>query len=135
INEAALPIPINQDVLLSYIQDSVSLPALLCLLSGMFLFLLTYIFVIINKAVYKSVVNKRVFKFSFMKNHTKLLKYTLCTFLFAASIFGLAYNVHSFKKDFNANNFSNIVSKYTNYNSATEVVSAKNETIYTLQIN
>ena len=56
-------------------------------------------------------------------------------FLFAASIFGLAYNVHSFKKDFNANNFSNIVSKYTNYNSATEVVSAKNETIYTLQIN
>ena len=135
INEAALPIPINQDVLLSYIQDSVSLPALLCLLSGMFLFLLTYIFIIINKAVYKSVVNKRVFKFSFMKNHTKLLKYTLCTFLFAASIFGLAYNVHSFKKDFNANNFSNIVSKYTNYNSATEVVSAKNETIYTLQIN
>lgn len=135
LNKTVLPIPMNQNVLLSYIQDSVSLPALLCLLSSIFMFLLAHIFIITKKSVYKIVVNKIAFKFSFIKNHIKLLKYTLCAFLFVVSLFGLAYNTHSFKKDFDANNFLNIVSKYTNSNSTTEVVSAKNETIYTLQIN
>ena len=133
--EITLSIPINENALLAYIQDSISLLSLLSILSGIFLSLLAYILILLKKTLYKAIINKNRFQCSFMKNYKSLFKYVICSFLFAGILFGLGYNTYSFKKDFTYNNFSNIVSKYTNSNSVTEVVLAKDETIYTLQIN
>lgn len=135
LHEVIWSIPINLATLLSYIQNTLSSLALLSLLSGAFVFALAYIFIFIKKTLPKVIINKNIFKFTFIKNHKKLFRYITCSFLFISFLFGLGYNTYSFKKDFNANNFSNIVSKYTNSNSVTEVVAAKNETIYTLQVN
>ncbi|MDQ2085491.1 hypothetical protein RBH29_03470 [Herbivorax sp. ANBcel31] len=135
LNEIMWPIPINLNALLSYIQDSTSLLSLLSILSGISLFLLAYIIILFKKTFLKFIANKNLFKLTFIKNYKNLFKHIICTFLFISILLGLGYNVYSFRKDFNSNNFSNIISKYTNSSSVTEVVSAKNENIYTLQIN
>jgi len=66
------------------------------------------------------------------KNFTKYATYGLILLIILIT---LATKVNNISKDFEANNFYNVIQKLRNTNAVTHVIAAKDATIYALQIN
>ncbi|TYQ16443.1 UNVERIFIED_CONTAM: hypothetical protein Cloal_2984 [Acetivibrio alkalicellulosi] len=126
--------PFNSILILNYIKDCIFILSILSVGSGTFLFLLALTIVFFKRTIYKHTMIKSIFNHNVFQKHNKVYKYIILIVLFISIFSSLAYNAYSFKSEFNLNNYSNIISKYTAPNSVTQIVSAKNETIYTLLI-
>lgn len=63
-----------------------------------------------------------------------ILKYGVMTVVTVSIVSGMGYNLYAFKSGYDSNSFSNVVSKLTNKNTVIQVISAKNDTLYTLQV-
>jgi uncharacterized membrane protein len=129
-----MTLPFNSELIKSYIND------LLFPLS-FFCFILGIVFPIIGILLYtfrtKFVKILRVIKVLASKlpiKSKKLLKYGVMTFVLVSIVFGMGFNLYAFKSGYESNSFSNVVSKLTNTNTVTQVISAKDDTIYTLQV-
>ncbi|ADU74116.1 hypothetical protein M972_111094 [Acetivibrio thermocellus AD2] len=132
----SVAIPLKSEVLLSYIRDCFVPLFVFFTASGILMVLLAFLVVSLNKVANKfSSVNINIFKFkNFSIKHKKILKYTTIMLLLIFSLSLFCFELYSFKKEFESNNFSNLISRLTNSNSYTEVISAKDDTIYMLQI-
>ena len=68
------------------------------------------------------------------QRYFKTIKYTAVTLVLIFTLGVLSSQLHSFRKVFASNNFNSVVSRFTNANAHTEIIAAKDDTIYTLQI-
>lgn len=64
----------------------------------------------------------------------KTVKYCATALLFLLVLSASYYTLYGYYRDFNENNLSSAMSKITSKNTVTQVISAKDDTIYTLQI-
>lgn len=129
----SMTIPLKSEVLLSYVQDCLVPLLVFCMASGILMTVLSFLVLSFNGTADKfSSVN--IFKLNLSTKYKKILGYTAITVLLLFSLSFLCFELYSFKKEFESNNFSNLISKLTNSNSYTEIISAKDDTIYTLQI-
>jgi len=129
----SVTIPLKSEILLSYVQDCLIPIFVFCIASGILMTLVSFLVLSFNGPADKfSLIN--IFKLKLSAKHRKLLEYTVITLLLVFSLSFLCFELYSFKKDFESSNFSNLISRLTNSNSYTEIISAKDDTIYTLQI-
>jgi len=129
----SVTVPLKSEVLLSYVQNCLLPPLVFCMALGILITVLSFLVLSFSKTADKfSLAN--VFKLNLSIKLKKILKYTAITILMVSSLFFLCFELYSFKKEFESNNFSNLISRLTNSNSYTEIISAKDDTIYTLQI-
>lgn len=134
IYPVAASIPLQSNVIVSYLQDLFVHTSILLLIPGVIIFLLSW-------GVFSSY--KR-FPSALTKEHTPvtesehkvyvILKYSVYFILFIFIITATGYRFYSFKKDFESNDFPAAISKIKNANTVTQVISAKNDAIYTLQV-
>lgn len=127
-------IPMKSEVVLSYVQDCLLPLSLFCIAMSVLMVLLAFGVLSFNGIAEKIMLNSRLFKLKFLKKHKKILEYGTIALIFVFVFSAFSFKVYSFKKDFDSNNFSNVISKLTNTNAFTQIISAKDDTIYTLQI-
>lgn len=129
----SMTIPLKSKVLLSYIQDCLTPIIIFCITSGILMALLSFLVSSLKGATDKF-SSLSIFKLKLPAKHKKIMEYAVIMLLLVFSLSFLSFEVYSYKKDFDSNNFSNLISKLTNSNSYTEIISAKDDTIYTLLI-
>jgi hypothetical protein len=127
-------IPLKSDVLTSYIKGCAVPVIILSSISGLILVVISLAVFLLNRFL-PGFTSKTTFITARLPlKIKKTASYSILTLSFIFVISGLGFRFYSFNKDFSDNNFSNIISKITNTNTVTQVISAKNDTIYTLQI-
>ncbi|GEM_PF-344392 len=127
-------IPIKSDLIISYINDLLFPLSFFCLILGI---IFPVVSLLIHSFYSKLAKVARVIKVLASKlplKSKRVLKYGVMTFIFVSILFGMGYNLYAFKSGYDSNSFSNVVSKLTNSNTVTQVISAKDDTIYTLQV-
>lgn len=130
----AMTIPVKSELILSYCNDLLFPLSFFCFILGI---ILPIISIIIRSLKTKFAKIVRVIKVLASKLPLKskmILKYGVMAFVLVTIVFGMGYNLYAFKSGYESNSFSSVVSKLTNTNTVTEVISAKDDTIYTLQL-
>lgn len=127
-------IPLKSDLIISYINDLLFPLSFFCLILGIFF---PVVSLMIHSFYAKLAKIARVIKVLASKlpiKSKRILKYGVMTSVFLFILFGMGYNLHAFKSGYDSNSFSTVVSRLTNTNTVTQVISAKDDTIYTLQV-
>ncbi|NLP14572.1 MAG: hypothetical protein GX383_08925 [Clostridium sp.] len=133
INTLTMIIPLKSEIILSYLQDCILPISLYSVALGILIILISFVVLFFSRIVSKVSLSK-IFQIKISKKHCKIAEYSALALLFVFFAGLLSFEVYSFKKNFVSKNFTNVISKLTNASAYTEVVSAKDDTIYTLQI-
>ncbi|HPC99838.1 MAG TPA: hypothetical protein PLA01_00640 [Acetivibrio sp.] len=133
INTLTMLIPLKSEVILSYLQDCI-LPISLYSMALSILIILISFAVLSSSRIVNKVSLSNIFRIKIPEKYLRIIEYSTLAVLFVLFAGLLSFEVYSFKKEFISKNFTNVISKLTNANAYTEVVSAKDDTIYTLQI-
>ncbi|WP_027621845.1 hypothetical protein [Acetivibrio clariflavus] len=129
-----IAMPLNSELILSYIRDLLSPLSLFCFTLGIVFSIFSIMFYF-HKAKLMGILKAiKVLVSKLPVKSKKMLKYGVTVLVLVFILFGMGYNLYAFKSGYDSNNFSSVVSKLTNANTVTQVISAKDETIYTLQV-
>ncbi|NLD47124.1 MAG: hypothetical protein GX660_07980 [Clostridiaceae bacterium] len=132
INEAF--IVFDSGLIISYIKACLS-PVMIFSFSLAAIFITCAFLLLFAKNFLQKYVSASAVILSRLSNSCKkTVKYCITAFLFIFVLFSLSFKLYGFYRDFNENNLSSAMLKITNKNTTTQVISAKDETIYTLQI-
>ncbi len=123
-------LPLQSEVIASYISDCITPIWVFLLISGVFASILSI--VCFNLPFTCSWAQAPLKSLSGKARH--ILVSTLYALSFAIAFSLIIYRSNIIKNDFNTNNFSLAISKMKNANTVTQVISAKDEAIYTLQV-
>ncbi len=127
-------IPLQSDVLISYIRDCTNCITKLLIISAVILIILSSI-LYLSPRLFPALFNRRNNKCG--DRHQKLkniIKYASCSVLSILLISVLISKLYIFKRDFYSNDFPVIISKIKNANTVTQVISAKDTVIYSFLI-
>lgn len=133
-NIYSLSIPLDSKIILSYIRGCLFPLSLFLITLGVLLILLTFGVLSSGRLTAKIAPKLRLFKINLKAKHRSIVKYCIIALFSVLVVTGLGLRLYLFKKNFDSNNFSSVISKYTSSNAVTQVISAKNDTIYTLQV-
>lgn len=133
IDKFAMFIPLEFEVILAYIQDCILPISLYCMVLAILTLIMSFCILSLGRIVNKVSVSK-IIKIKISDKYRKIAEYSTLAVLFVFFTGLLSFNVYSFKKEFVSRNFTSVISKLTSANAYTEVVSAKDDTIYTLQV-
>ncbi|WP_010248404.1 prealbumin-like fold domain-containing protein [Acetivibrio cellulolyticus] len=129
-----MSIPLKSELILSYINDLLFPVSFFCFILGILFPLLS---IVIHSFYAKFAKIVKVIKALASRLPAKsknILKYGVMTVVTVSIVSGMGYNLYAFKSGYDSNSFSNVVSKLTNKNTVIQVISAKNDTLYTLQV-
>jgi len=129
-----MSVPFDSEIILSYINDLLFPLSFFCLIIGIVFPILSILIYAFRKKFAKVLRVIKVLASKLPSKSKILLKYGFMTFVLISIVFTMGFNIYAFKTAYESNNFSNIVSKLTNTNTVTQVISAKNDTIYTLEV-
>jgi len=129
-----LALPLNSELILSYIRDLLLPLSFYCLILGIVFCIISVLISFYKTKLIKLIKAIKVLASKLPLKSKRMLKYGVTTLIFVFIVFGMGYNLYAFKSGYESNSFSNVVSKLTNTNTVTQVISAKDDTIYTLQV-
>lgn len=129
-----ISLPLNSELILSYIRDLLSPLLLFCFTLGIVFSVFSILFYFHKAKLIKILKAIKVLVSKLPVKSKKMLKYAVTALVLVFIVFGMGFNLYAFKSGYDYNNFSSVVSKLTNANTVTQVISAKDETIYTLQV-
>lgn len=126
-------IPLQSEVLISYIRDCISsILQLLTVSSVSFIILSALIFIIPGLPAVKHFAGNSGVKER--SNKGIKAKYLACAVVFVLITSVLTYKAYILKKEFYSNDFPVVISKIKNANTVTQVISAKDTVIYSLLV-
>lgn len=134
IGPIAMSIPLQQEVIISYLRDCIRPSSVFLVISGILLSVLSAFLFLLPRFlpnVFYSATPCTGEASCRWKNIVRNAVYVVIFLIAAASICYKAYNI---KKDFEANNFNNVISRMFSTNTSTQVISARDDTIYVLQV-
>ncbi|WP_207659173.1 MSCRAMM family protein [Anaerobacterium chartisolvens] len=123
-------LPLQSETIASYISDCITPIWAFMLISGVFASILSI--VCLNLPFTFSWAQTPLKRLS--ERAQSILVGTLYALSFAIAFSFIIYRADIIRNDFNTNNFSLAISKMKNANTVTQVISAKDEAIYTLQV-
>ncbi|PNT93508.1 MSCRAMM family protein [Clostridium thermosuccinogenes] len=130
-------LPLEGEVIVSYIRECMLPSSVFTLASGL-IFCIISIVLHYAPSVLPSVFSgksKMPQKVVVLNNNVlQTLKLTAYVFLCLLIVSFISLKLQSFKRDYEANNFASAVEKMRNSNKITQVISAKDEAIYTVNI-
>lgn len=129
-----MALPFNSELIMSYINDLLFPLSFFCLILGIIFPILCIIIYTFRTKFVKILKVIKVLASKLPIKSKIMLKYGVMTLVLVFTIFGMGFNLYAFKSGYESNNFSNVVSRLTNTNTVTQVISAKDDTIYTLQV-
>lgn len=129
-----MALPFNSELIMSYINDLLFPLSFFCLILGVVFPILSILIYTFRKTFMKILRVIRVLASKLPIKSKLIFKYGVMTFILIFIMFGMGFNLYAFKSGYESNSFSNVVSRLTNTNTVTQVISAKDDTIYTLQI-
>ncbi len=133
INALTMSIPLDADVLTSYIRGLINNIILFFLISGLLSLCLAVLFRVSPKI---KAIGNMYSKLRRIPKDVKAFKYTkyaCITFIYLVAFIFLFINISQYKAGFDSNDFSSLLSRFGS-NVTTQVVSAKNDNIYTVEI-
>ena len=129
-----MALPFNSELIMSYINDLLFPLSFFCLILGIIFPILCILIYTFRTKFVKILKVIKVLASKLPIKSKMMLKYGVMTLILVFIVFGMGFNLYAFKSGYESNSFSNVVSKLTNTNTVTQVISAKDDTIYTLQV-
>lgn len=128
-------LPFRNNVVMSYIYECISPIYRFLAVSGTILIFLGLGFLFIHLSLYSIYSNSSINNY-IKKRHIKLNAFikSIIIFIITATIFLMTNYIYNFKKDFQSNDFAVTIAKIKKPNTVTQVISAKDQTIYSLQV-
>ncbi|MCX8129939.1 MAG: hypothetical protein N3I35_07565 [Clostridia bacterium] len=131
-----MSLPLQKDVVISYLDDCIKPIAVSASVFGVFLIFLSAAFFYLPAIIpllfsSKKTNNKEKFVFS---NSYRILKNTLFAFFCLLLLSVIFYKLNVIASDFEANGFGMAITKMKNANTVTQIISAKDEAVYTLHV-
>lgn len=146
----AMSLPVSSEIITAYAKDIAAPVSLFLAISGLVFALLSACMLCLHRALpafsrrkavnsgqkahlseNNSIKNKLLLPIKRLEKFQKILALSLLP----AIVMPLAlYKVHRLKEDFQSNDFATIISKIKRTDAVTQVISAKDETIYALQV-
>jgi hypothetical protein len=131
IYQLTMSIPLQSEVILAYIHDSIMPISTSLLVTSIFLFILT--FIIFNLPnFFKTLFSKQIDDNA--KKSQRFLKNSVYIIVCFLAVSSIVYKYDITKKSFDDNDLGVALSKLKNVNTVTEVIPAKKEAIYGLNI-
>ena len=129
-----IALPLNSELIISYIKDLLFPLSLFCLIIGIVFSILSTLIYLYRAKFVKILIVVKALMSKLPVKSKRVLKYGVMTFVLIFIVFGMGFNLYAFKSGYDSNSFSTVVSRLTNANTVTQVISAKDDTIYTLQV-
>ncbi|MCX7709955.1 MAG: hypothetical protein N2484_08895 [Clostridia bacterium] len=133
----AMSLPIRAEVIISYMRDciiNISVYLLVCsAMAAVFSFLMKHLEKRLPSILSRAASDTKAPEPS-KKSWRMVLGYTAFVVLFLGLISGMTYKVYAFKSGLDSRDLSTVLDKMKTTNKVTQVISAKNDTIYALQI-
>jgi len=129
-----MALPLNSEMILSYIRDLLSPLSMFCLILGIIFSVFSLLLYFYKAKFFKLLKVVKALASKLPLKSKKMLKYGVTALVLVFIVFGMGFNLYAFKSGYDSNNFSSVVSRLTNTNTVTQVISAKDDTIYTLQV-
>jgi len=156
IYPVTLTLPLEHKVVLAYIRDCISPFIISLLFIGLFSIVVFFVFIFLpklksfflkdinenskyllgNTLFIKNIPVEKREKFASQNNQNKkqIISKSIYVGLLIIILTGIGYKMYSFKLAFDSNDFSMALEKMRNTNAVTQVIAAKDEAIYTLQV-
>lgn len=134
IFRTAIPLPIQAGSIISYLHECIIGLITFITLSGVFFTLLSAAVFSLPKffpGIFSSHHNQETESHHISRN---ILKRSFYVLLFLAITSTMVYKLNSFKKDFDSNDFTPVISRLMGASTITQVISAKDDVIYALQV-
>lgn len=126
-------IPIKSELIKSYIHDSILPLIVFCFIPGILFPVVSILIHLFNKKLAKIARAIKLLASKLPIKSKNILKYGVMAFVMVSIVSGMCFNLYAFKSGYESNSFSSVVSKLTNTNTVTQVISAKDASIYTFQ--
>ncbi len=129
----AMSVPIKAEVILSYARDCVRYMYLWLLVLGMLCLGAAAFIRRLPKQPVPLIARKLDIKEP-AKKYLNIASYSIMGLVLVFILSTAIKDIYAYKKDFDANDYATVIAKLKNDNRVTQVISAKDDTIYTLEI-
>ncbi|MCX7923192.1 MAG: hypothetical protein N3B21_14465 [Clostridia bacterium] len=127
-------IPMENGVIISYIRSCTFYTSLMLIVPGILILALSFGLFSLPRFFPSTFPGEHVSNHEPEHGNRKLLRYSAYGILFTLILTAVGYKYVTIRKDFESNDFPTLLARLTNSNTVTQVIAAKNDAIYSLQV-
>lgn len=129
-----MSLPLQKDIITTYLSDCTTSVSIFLLIFGISFVILPILFRFLTRYLY-NIFEKRNTIVPVPHDRTQIIiRSSVYILLFALILTSIGYKYYTLKQDFKTHEFSAVITKMKNPNTVTQVISAQDETFYSLNI-